>query len=191
MKMIVAAAAVAALSLGATAQAKTYKLGTLKSGKTSSSSTINDVNSSKTTAAVFTDDFTFNVKSPLEDFTTAAITESETPSGMFKGPFEITSADITLYSGAVGKGTELTTSGFFDPQTQRTPTISDELTKGSYYIQTVVDVPKGDTGSFTVTATPVSAAPEPASWVLMIGGIGVVGSVLRMSRRNSWAAYAA
>ncbi|MHB8284020.1 MAG: FxDxF family PEP-CTERM protein [Caulobacteraceae bacterium] len=34
-------------------------------------------------------------------------------------------------------------------------------------------------GTFTGTATFTSAAPEPASWLLMIGGVGLAGAFLR------------
>jgi hypothetical protein len=38
---------------------------------------------------------------------------------------------------------------------------------------------KAATYSGTATFTATSAAPEPATWLLMIGGIGMVGAVLR------------
>ena len=41
------------------------------------------------------------------------------------------------------------------------------------------DVRSGD----PVVATAVSAAPEPATWALMIAGVGLVGGALRLGRR--------
>jgi hypothetical protein len=40
-----------------------------------------------------------------------------------------------------------------------------------------------------LTITPVSAAPEPAAWTLMIAGVAVLGAALR--RRGGWSASAA
>ena len=45
-------------------------------------------------------------------------------------------------------------------------------------------VPGGDVGKYTVSATAsVSAAPEPGTWALMIVGVGLVGGMIRYSRR--------
>ncbi len=43
-------------------------------------------------------------------------------------------------------------------------------------------------GTFTGTATFASTAPEPAAWILMIGGIGIMGASLR--RRSSSVQFA-
>ena len=37
---------------------------------------------------------------------------------------------------------------------------------------------------FTFVSTPVSAAPEPASWSMMILGFGAAGAILRRRRRR-------
>jgi hypothetical protein len=38
-------------------------------------------------------------------------------------------------------------------------------------------------GTFALSAAPVSGAPEPSTWLLMIGGLGLVGALLRTRRR--------
>jgi hypothetical protein len=43
----------------------------------------------------------------------------------------------------------------------------------------------------TVQFNAVSAAPEPATWSLMIAGVALVGGALRLGRRNGWSATAA
>jgi hypothetical protein len=169
-KLLVAAAAVAALAAGASAHATTYDLGNLggKGVITHTSPTVNH------TAGTFTDEFDFTASTGLMEFTTGAYTEAS--------PFAITSADFTLYSDATGKA--ITSSGAFDPQTSVTPTISADLDAGKYYLLSTITVPTGSLGSYTLTATSlsVSAAPEPSTWALMIAGVGMIGAVLR--RKN-------
>jgi hypothetical protein len=48
-------------------------------------------------------------------------------------------------------------------------------------IEVIGNTANGATGTFSGNATfsATSAAPEPATWLLMIGGIGVIGAVLR------------
>jgi hypothetical protein len=57
----------------------------------------------------------------------------------------------------------------------------------------VVGTYNGKSGSYsgTVQFTAVSAAPEPATWSLMIAGVALVGGALRLGRRNGWSATAA
>ncbi len=45
-----------------------------------------------------------------------------------------------------------------------------------------IDTP--DTGTFTVAAAPVSAAPEPSTWLLMFAGIGGIGLMLRRAKKT-------
>jgi hypothetical protein len=57
---------------------------------------------------------------------------------------------------------------------------------GSYHIMPgVYDLDDGYGDNFRVTIAQASAtaAPEPASWALMLGGFGVVGGMLRQQRR--------
>jgi hypothetical protein len=124
------------------------------------------------------DDFTFDI---LNDYNTSS-------TGLF---FEfpayglaITSADMTLYSGTpADPGSEIVDTGTFDPSTT-TKTLGSTLTSGDYFVQSSVTVPQGATGAFSIAAT-VSAAPEPASWVLMIVGIGGIGLAFRRKQEFS------
>ncbi len=156
-----------ALTLACTAfaHANTYDLGVIADDTTFTSDTVNHP-----TSGSYQDFFDFQVESPLSEYTSAAFTEA--------APFGINSADLTLYTSS---GDILATSGVFDPQTSKVPTISyDSLNTGSYYIEADVTVPSGDRGSYTVTATTVtSAAPEPTAWALTTLGVGVMGYALR------------
>lgn len=168
------AAGLLAVGLGSTAYADTYDFGTIGDSTTFTSNTINHK-----TSGSYTDYFTFNTNELLSEFSTGAFTES--------APFGIDSADLTLYAGMVGSGTEIATSGIFDPMTMATPTVAGrDLAPGDYYIQSNVVVPQGSQGSYTVTATTqVSAAPEPGTWALMVLGLGLAGLTLRTARRQT------
>ena len=45
-------------------------------------------------------------------------------------------------------------------------------------------------GNLYPTSITISAAPEPASWALMILGVGMAGGLLRQDRRRRWSAAA-
>lgn len=45
------------------------------------------------------------------------------------------------------------------------------------------DWPDGVTGEFSATVTRVAGVPEPASWAMMIMGIGGIGGMIRRRRR--------
>ena len=174
LKGVLVAASLATACLGTTARAATYDFGTIGDSTTFTSNTVNHQ-----TGGSYTDYFTFNTSELLSEFSTGAFTES--------APFSITSADLTLYAGMVGSGTEIATSGIFDPMTMATPTVAGrDLAPGNYYIESDVVVPQGSQGSYTVTATTqVSAAPEPGTWALMVLGLGLIGLTLRTARRQT------
>ena len=71
--------------------------------------------------------------------------------------------------------TGLTTSGF-----------SRFLTAGQVYTAVVTGYNNADFGTYTLAIT--SAIPEPTSWALMIGGMGLAGGMMR--RRVSKVTYA-
>ena len=50
---------------------------------------------------------------------------------------------------------------------------------------------QNNTGFLTVSFTGAQAVPEPATWAMMLLGLGGLGAVLRMSRRQSGTALAA
>jgi hypothetical protein len=84
---------------------------------------------------------------------------------------------FSLYSGAPGSGTLVTTSGA--PITG--PAIDAILGAGSYYLQIAgSDVAVNNelvTGGITL-----SAVPEPATWAMMITGFGLLGLAARRRR---------
>jgi len=89
---------------------------------------------------------------------------------------------FSLYSGAPGSGTLIDTSAF-----QVGPALFDTpLAAGNYFIQL-------DPGNIAVNNEevtggielfPVSSTPEPASWGLMIIGVGMAGGALRAARKS-------
>ncbi len=178
MKLLMAAAAVAALSFGAAAHATTYDLGPLVPGKTSATKTITHKNTTGA-SATFSDTFDFTIAESYNDYTSAAIN--------LGGKYQVTDIDLTLYK--VGDATAIASMSY-DPQTAPAGTLAADLSAGSYYLTSMITVPKSDTGSYTLAAT-VSSAPEPGTWVLMFAGVGLAGGMLRYNRRNNGAMAAA
>lgn len=55
-----------------------------------------------------------------------------------------------------------------------------------------ISLDQGDNGVWNAAGTAVSAAPEPGSWVLLLGGVGLLGAAFRLSqayRRERSAAF--
>ena len=192
-KIVCSLAAVAALGLGAAsatgAAAATYSLLPLPvatTGVPSSASAGDDNRAGKSTAS-FTDDFLFTVAG---NYSTAlgGLYFEQTPSKTY----QIATTDLTLFTGTpTTPGSELGTTGVvnLDDATAGVPSISltEPLTAGqTYFLQDVITVPAGKLGSYTISAvaSPMSAAPEPSSWMLMIGGVAMAGVALRFGRRS-------
>lgn len=122
------------------------------------------------------DDFTFDI---AENYNTSS-------TGLyFEMPafgLSIDSAELVLYAGTpTNPGQEIADTGVFNPLVA-TQTLGSSLTSGDYFLQSIVSVPAGASGAFSVAAT-VSAAPEPATWALMLLGVGGAGAMLRRRRR--------
>ena len=138
------------------------------------------------TATTFVDDYEFTIGGNYDT----------TLSGDFDNKLSqsnITSIDLTLFQGIPGPGasTELGTTGI-QTLSATAGTYSyflDDVLKPSvdYYLEADVTVPAKDIGKYSISAiaSPVSAVPEPGTWVLMIAGVALTGGMLRYSRRHS------
>ncbi len=84
-----------------------------------------------------------------------------------------------LYNGTPGSGTLVTASAI-----STAAVVLYTLTAGPHFIEidTVLPAQKGETLSGAVFITP-SAAPEPATWLSMIFGFGMLGGLMRFARR--------
>ena len=173
LNLLMAAAALSAVTFGATAHATVYPLGLLAPDTTTTVSTVNEGSGSDS------DTFTFSIAGSDEVLSTGAFTQG--------GAFSITDVDLKLYSAANVLEGEV----HYDPQTTLSQTVDVSLPAGSYYILADTTVPAGSAGSYTLTATTVSAAPEPSIWMLMIAGVAMIGGALRLRRRNDWSMTAA
>jgi hypothetical protein len=64
-----------------------------------------------------------------------------------------------------------------------------DLFYGSNNLYYLIQTPGGPDGSIlnggtdVVTVSPISGAPEPGVWALMIAGVAMIGATLRVSRR--------
>ncbi len=167
LKLLALACVMGALSINATAQAKTYNLGTLVDGETKTTNTTN-----YTKAGTYTDTFNFVLKGTFDSYFTGAYQDA--------GKFDVSLADVSIYTKA---GKLLASTGAYNPTKVVSPTLEDYLTAGSYYVTDTFTVPKGKSSSYSLIATTISAAPEPASWALMFMGVAMVGGTLRYGRR--------
>ena len=86
-----------------------------------------------------------------------------------------------------GEGFAWNTSYVGDGEVQFTAPVGDELVTGDQFFTTVglTNAPDADF-AYTVTWSdaPISAAPEPAAWALMISGAALAGATLRIARRK-------
>ena len=103
------------------------------------------------------------------------------------------SNDLDFFNSSSNGGFAVDNGGVFD-----TGGIGDQIYSGSeatpsfmanvYEIIPIAEFP--NTGG-TLTITAVSSAPEPASWALMIAGVGMVGLAFRAAKRRQGFATAA
>lgn len=184
------AAGLVALALMAAptmASAATYSLNPLPVEPTTvSTAGVVDDNTGSPDATTFTDYFLFTIAGTY-DTTLSGDFFVHTPDYND----DITDATLSLYQGTPGGGgTFLASTGPLSiDQTTGTYAyaINQTLSPGvNYYLEAMITVPGGDKGDYSISATaaPMSAAPEPGVWMLMIAGIGLVGTLLRRSRRS-------
>jgi hypothetical protein len=89
---------------------------------------------------------------------------------------------FSLFSGAPGSGTLIETSALqVGPSLFNTP-----LAAGDYFIQlTSADIAQsGEEVSGSVQLFPIAATPEPATWAMMLIGVGMAGGALRAARKS-------
>jgi len=180
----IACSSLAAVAMaGTSAHAAVYALSpsTLSSSFTSTSPLVSETNATAL-SQTFTDDFTFSVVGSVQSFFSAAFIESAA-SG-----YVINDADLMLFAGMPGVGTPtlLGNTGLFNPITTASPTLTDLLVPGAYFVQAQVTTPPSDTASYSIIATAkaVSAAPEPAAWILLMAGVGLTGFAMRRARER-------
>ena len=167
--------AIAAASLTA-ASAHAYNL-TFTDGTSAAS------RSDITAGSMFTDDYDFTIPTASDDTFSATFTETKLSNissptlALFTSGGTPESSVISVASTPMAEYEELDVSG---------------LAAGSYYLQVAGTVGASGSGAYSFSAaSAVSATPEPATWALMIAGVGMVGGALRYSRRNGAALIAA
>ncbi|HEY2049976.1 MAG TPA: PEPxxWA-CTERM sorting domain-containing protein [Caulobacteraceae bacterium] len=120
-------------------------------------------------------DFTFSLVPPLGGDTQEQIQAQSRPTTVAGSPQVIA---FDLYSGAPGFGTRIASSTWSTSTTSAF--LAWDLSPGAYYVQ-ITDIAKNNevlSGSLVTVAV-----PEPASWALMILGIGAIGAALRGRKR--------
>jgi hypothetical protein len=170
--ILAGAGVVAALAFATGASATTYNLGTLTattplSQSVSAKGTIDDV-------------FDFQINPPplntygqLIDFLVSG------QSGLFDA-----GATIGLYTSTgnlLGSLNSILSIPNF-ASTGATTTVP--LMPGSYYVEVKGHVSNPNGANYTMGVFG-AAVPEPATWAMLIGGLGLMGASLRLSRRSS------
>jgi PEP-CTERM motif len=92
--------------------------------------------------------------------------------------------EFSLYSGAPGSGTLVDTSS----DTVGSALFDVPLSAGNYFIQldpSNIAVNGEEVSGSIQVFSGVSAAPEPATWAMMVLGVGVIGAAMRFSRRSA------
>jgi hypothetical protein len=145
-----------------------------------------DNNSNSATSTTFVDDYLFTISG----------TYDTTLSGQFYNKLSgsnISSVDLSLYEGLPnGPSTRIDTTGTqsFSSKGVYTYFLDDILSPSvTYYLQADVVVPAKDIGKYGLTAI-ASAVPEPSTWLMMIAGVAMIGSLCRYGRRRDGAAIA-
>lgn len=125
----------------------------------------------------FLDQFTFNLSSVSNVDAQISSTSPSAANGL-----DITSLGLYGSSGLVASGVQQQT-GKTDLWTLNTL----HLTAGNYYLQVGGSAVAGKAGSFGGNLT-VSPVPEPATYAMLLGGLGLIGFMRR--RRNNAASQA-
>ena len=146
--------------------------------------------SAKTIPLVFTDGSAFVGDSGLKgsfmdsiDFTVSGVSATTFPLTFTETKLSnITDPTLALVSSTGMPETYTVTSSL--GANSDTVELDATLSDGSYVLEVSGDSVGKNAGSYGGVATITSAAPEPASWALMIVGVGLIGGALRFSRRG-------
>ena len=144
----------------------------------------------------------FNILSGTASTSPITATFGATATGAFDDDYTFTLDQVGVGSGSVstsfsGANNQLTINGVTFNGTSYTAAQAAAGISGipvNYGMLNTLEIfgtaNGGATGIYsgTATFTAVSGAPEPAAWVLMIGGLGLVGVALR--RRHATASFA-
>ncbi len=133
-------------------------------------------------AGMFTNVFTFNVTSRgvvASDFSNAATGNGASSDIDFTSATLTGNGMTTSYTKLLGEPAALTELWGFTPF---------EIAAGTYTL-TISGVSFGNKATFAGNFN-VAAVPEPATWAMMIGGIGMVGGAMRRRRVSTKISFA-
>ena len=117
---------------------------------------------------------------------------------MYQVQFDL--GDSAAYNPTVAAGLEVSAAGKFEDVTYTGPSLTGD--ESGYQTKTFTFTATGDTttleflgnqgqqyiGLDNVTVTdltvPISTAPEPSTWAMMIAGFATIGAALRFGRRR-------
>ena len=102
-------------------------------------------------------------------------------SGNARNGLDILGLGLYNASGLVLQGTQLSTGA-----TDRWQLELDSLAAGTYYLQVSGVVLSQAAGRYSssLTVTPLAAVPEPQTYAMLLGGLGVMGAALGRRKRR-------